>query len=593
MPEPMRRTRVDGWARVAERDGVEVWRGPGRGPAIVAAHGIQDTWAGFREVGALLPEHTLYSLTLPWRGGADGGWARSGTAAQWLRRALELVPEKPVALVGHSFGANAILAHLASAPPEEHPEAVVLAAPFYRPADYRLTRQLARRARAAFRKTIGDGLLLSLGRRAATLPPGIVGDMRAKLLDRVVGGNFPVFYAEFAASGTLDLSRITVPTLILAGGEDEGMTRGRAAALARDMPAATLRLRPSYGHFSHLAHPDRLSRDIGGWVATAEIPSPRGGPAVTTLLDGEPTSYTGRPRYEGANIRTWIGFKHFMYLAEEAILEYFRERHVGARELYLRHGLGLEIVDSSVQLPMTLELDEQVHVTVVSGQARPDQGAPFTVEMTVERDGADVTVLTGRVRVALVPVKESIATEPVPSFLAPYVVPEVAALRDQEAATLQIPEGATVEDVLGGPNAYLWSWRAPYTYCHFSDRLQHSAYVRTLEEVVDRFLHDRGLAIGDLLVERSWIPVVSRARVRMLSDVWMEETVHTVFTVEEVLKDRAYTARMDCYVRRGDEVVRTATATIMHGYAVSAGPDAGTLAVLDPATQAILLGRAS
>ena len=33
-----------------------------------------------------------------------------------------------------------------------------------------------------------------------------------------------------------------------------------------------------------------------------------------------------RPRYEGANIRTWIGFKHLMYLAEEAVLEWLRIR---------------------------------------------------------------------------------------------------------------------------------------------------------------------------------------------------------------------------------------------------------------------------
>jgi acyl-CoA thioesterase FadM len=143
-----------------------------------------------------------------------------------------------------------------------------------------------------------------------------------------------------------------------------------------------------------------------------------------------------------------------------------------------------------------------------------------------------------------------------------------------------------------GGNSFLWSWRIPYFECHFSDRLQHSAYVRTLEEVVDRFLADRGLAIGKLLDERGWIPVVSRARVRMLADAHMEEVLHTVFTVEEILRDVVYTARMETYVQRGGRLVQTAAGTIMHGYAISRGPAAGTLAELDNTARAGLLGGA-
>jgi acyl-CoA thioesterase FadM len=111
-----------------------------------------------------------------------------------------------------------------------------------------------------------------------------------------------------------------------------------------------------------------------------------------------------------------------------------------------------------------------------------------------------------------------------------------------------------------------------------------------MEEVVDRFLHDRGLGVGKLLDERGWIPVVSRARVRLLADAHMEETVHTVFTVQDFLKDISYTATVDHYVRRGDQLVHIATGTIMHGYAVSRGPQAGTVAVLDEATKNAMLG---
>ena len=38
-----------------------------------------------------------------------------------------------------------------------------------------------------------------------------------------------------------------------------------------------------------------------------------------------------RPRYEGANICTWIGFKHVNYLVEEAVLAHFRSRRGAGR----------------------------------------------------------------------------------------------------------------------------------------------------------------------------------------------------------------------------------------------------------------------
>jgi pimeloyl-ACP methyl ester carboxylesterase/acyl-CoA thioesterase FadM len=563
-------------------------------------HGIEDSWRNWNLLAERLEGYTVYALQMPWHGGNTYTWREGGSPARWLRRALEMVPEQPHALMGHSFGANAILEHLSTLEDVRDPgiAAVVLAAPFYRPAGFTLSEPLRLRSQAAFRRVLVDGLHLSLGEKASRMDPEIRSLMESKLLKRAVPAGFPVFYREFAASGHLDLTRITVPTLVLAGTRDEGLTPMRAAALDRAMPAATVRLRPDYGHFCHVAQADEMSRDAAGFLRDPRAARPtddsQGEPTVTELLDGEPTSYVGMPRYEGANIRTWIGFKHFMYLVEEAILQYFRDRGVGARSLYHTYGLGLEIVDSSVQLPVALEVDEQVYATVVSGKAKPGQGAPFTVSLTVERDGQTVTALKGKVRVALVAVKDGSGTEPVPAFLEPYVVPEVGALDNSQAATLTIEEGQEAADVLApeGSGAMLWDWRAPYYYCHFSDRLQHSAYVRTLEEVVDRYLYAQDLAIGRLLEERGWIPVVSRARVQVLSDIWMEETVHTVFKVEEILRDTMYTARMDCYVRRGDRLERAATGTIMHGYAISRGEKAGTVAVLDADVQAALLGGA-
>ncbi|MCP2235320.1 thioesterase family protein [Prauserella halophila] len=314
---------------------------------------------------------------------------------------------------------------------------------------------------------------------------------------------------------------------------------------------------------------------------------------MTTITDTEATTLEATPSYEGANIRTWIGFKHFMYLVEAAVLEHFRDNELGARELYHRHGVGLEIVDSSVQLPHVLEVDDDLEVVVEPAtRQKPGHGAAFTARILIRKSDDKVLALKGKVRVALIAEKDAPASEPAPSAVSGLVLDEVAALADADETALPISDGQDAADVLApqGSGAYLWSWRAPYFYCHYSDRVQHSAYVRAMEEVVDHFLHDRGLGVGKMLEERAWIPVVSRARVRLTADAHMEEIVHTVFTVQDFIKDMSYTATFDCYVRRGDRLVRTATGTIMHGYAISRGEKAGTVALLDEDTKKALTG---
>lgn len=297
---------------------------------------------------------------------------------------------------------------------------------------------------------------------------------------------------------------------------------------------------------------------------------------TTTLAAPATAGYVARPRYEGANIRTWIGFKHFMYLVEEAVLDWLREQGHGARELFHSHGLGVEIVDCSVQLPAVLEVDDEVRaqVTHVTGRR-------FTVQLSVRRDDRDVVVLRGKVTVALLVEADGPCHEAAPEHLAGLAAAELTEVTGPVEPRADLPTG---------PASLLWSWRAPYFYCHFSDRVQHSGFVRSLEEVVDRFLADRGISVGRMLRERSWIPVVSRARVRLLAPAHMEETVHTVFTVTDVLRGTMFDGRMDCFVERDGAFWPVATATILHGYAISRGPQAGSLAELDPEVCAILLG---
>lgn len=582
------------WHRVARTDPLEVWRGPGDGHPVAFLHGIEDTWRSWAAVAARLPGIRPYAVRLPWAAGETSRWWREADAAEWVGRALEAVPDTPQVVVAHSFGATALLRRLVTGPDPGIATAVFVT-PFYRPPEFALTESLRLRARGAFRNVLREGMRVTAGERLARLDERIVADMGGKFLERVMPELFEVFYDEFAASGSLKLAELAIPALVVMSSRDEGLTDGRARFLMDALPDTAVLARRRYGHFCHVEQAGELCRDIGDWLGHGSVrPGNHGGGSTVRLLDGEPTTLLCRPRYEGVNIRTWVGFKNFMYLVEEAVLEYFRDRGHGARSLYHRYGLGLEIVDSSVQLPMTLEADDEVCATVVSGTAKPHRGAPFSVRLSVEKADGHHTVLAGKVRVALVPVHDGSGEEPVPDELRPYVAGCVADLHAPERASIVVPDGVDDDDVEKlladrAGNAYVHTWRAGYFRCHFSDRVQHSAYVTGLEDVVDRFLHDRGLGIGKLLFDRAWIPVVSRARVQLLGDAWMDETVHTVFSVQDVLKDTIYTGTADSYVRRGRTLVHTATATIVHGYAVSRGPDAGSVATLDPETTSALL----
>lgn len=314
---------------------------------------------------------------------------------------------------------------------------------------------------------------------------------------------------------------------------------------------------------------------------------------VTTSLEGT-TSYTGHPRYEGANISTFIGFKSFMLLAEDAVLQHFRERGFGPQKLFTDYGLGLTIVSSSARLVETMHTDDVIGGTVTAGPPRPGTSAvPFAVRLTANHGGADVPVLTGKLLVSLVTERDGTAVLPVPGELAPFVVPRIG---DGTGTALPAADDAAAREALAASsgNDFRWKWPIPYYACHYYTRIQHSAYVKLLEEAVDRYLEHVGLPITGLLAQRDWIPVVSRARADLHADAYMGEVLQITFTVDDIIKDTLFTARMNCHVQRGGELVHVASATIMHGYVLARGAGAfSDLVTLDAATQQALLRRAA
>ncbi|MGP3973974.1 hypothetical protein ACTWQF_07965 [Streptomyces sp. 8N114] len=306
-------------------------------------------------------------------------------------------------------------------------------------------------------------------------------------------------------------------------------------------------------------------------------------PVAAKHLLTESTRVQLRPRYEGSNICTWIGFKHVNYLVEEAVLEHFRCAGLPARGLYEEHGLGVDLVDLDTRILHALHMDDSVDAEVVPATREGDTTLRFRVTLTLERDGRRVKAATSTVRVSLRTAEGPGAYAQPPSPLMPYTVPVLG--RHESApgpgghaaqsvgtapVTGQGPHAGDglLEQLTAGENAFGWKWRIPYPYCHFSERLQMSGYLRLMEEVVDLFLADRDISIRQLLEDRRWIPVVPHSRIQILDEVLMEEDLYTVYTVEEVFKNLTYTARMECYALREGHLVRTAAGRITHGYAV-------------------------
>jgi len=291
------------------------------------------------------------------------------------------------------------------------------------------------------------------------------------------------------------------------------------------------------------------------------------------------TTATVKPRFEGSNICSWIGFKHVMYCVEEGVLEHFRTQGLAPRPLYEDKGLCLEIVNSNVRILHALHMDDAVNVHVLPRTEPQDTEIKLGIEVMVKRDGKELKAVTGTVDVifrlddSMVTAHAGPAT-PDPR-LARYTYPRIRRGEPKSIPSLNLTRepgvvSPSVLSALGADktNSFVWKWHVPYFYCHYNDRMQHSGYLRLMEEVLDLFVADRGISIRTLLENKKWIPVVPAANLQMLDEAMMEETLYTVFTVEDIFKDTTYKSRMDCYVERHGGLVHTATGHITHGYAV-------------------------
>lgn len=296
----------------------------------------------------------------------------------------------------------------------------------------------------------------------------------------------------------------------------------------------------------------------------------------TASFDVLQSSLRQRPRFEGCNVGTWIGFKHVMYLAEEGVLEWLRSADLAPGKLLREHALCTEIVHSRLRLVHAIQVDDMVRIDVRSVTKAGEPEMTLSVNLVREDGTREEKLASGRVKLLFSPDEAGLGTSAAPPpQIEAFVRPSLTRGAPRQAPRVEAAPGASRADVEGAAlaavraahgGAFVWKWRIPYFYCHYTRRIQHSGYIRMMEEVVDRFLDDGDISIATMLRERRWIPVVLNADVEMLAEALMEETIFTVYEVEDIMKDITYTARMSCYALRGGELVPTAVGTISHAY---------------------------
>ncbi|MFJ4650570.1 hypothetical protein ACIP5Y_04745 [Nocardia sp. NPDC088792] len=276
---------------------------------------------------------------------------------------------------------------------------------------------------------------------------------------------------------------------------------------------------------------------------------------------------------EGANIRTWIGFKHFEYVVSDAIREYLTASGVDARQLIIDGG-AFEVVASRVALTSVIELGDRLTVRIVELIRVAADRLSAIVEIDNLRSAQ--RALKGRYQILLT----------APADDAGRFAPVLETLAEGPLAVAAKPRGGTLSgpETPAAADVFAHEWVVPYYYCERSEVLSYRGYVRTVETVVDEYLAHVGLAIPGLLAERAWIPVVAKYSFEILAPAPMGVRVRTFFKIEDVVGDAVFNASWATFAEQPAGWVCTARGEIQHGYAISRGAAAGSLARLDEAT---------
>lgn len=204
--------------------------------------------------------------SMPWRQGADPSWRDGPGAGASLNRVLEELGEPPTLLIGHSFGAGAVIEALCSPTPPPVSAAAVIAPP------YRMERRapswdLFKTAWSAYERQVERSLRARLQAPLPAEREDRFGDLVRRILDQQGPSWFLAAFDQMVASARWPLERVAPPVLVLVGHQDPGLFPDQLDALVTRLPDVELIVDPEVGHVPQVTHPHRLAAAIDGFAA--------------------------------------------------------------------------------------------------------------------------------------------------------------------------------------------------------------------------------------------------------------------------------------------------------------------------------------
>ncbi len=245
-----------------------VRRGDPLGIPVLLLHGVSDSWRSFEWMLPYLPpEVDAYAISVRGHGGSDK--PSHGYEMQDFARDIDGFMQRlgiPTAVVvGHSMG-SAVALRLALDYPARVRGLVLMGAMASWGANPPV--QEVAETVTSFSDTVDPAFIREFQLSTVATPvPGII----EVAVDESLRVPVHVWKEAFAGivhfDVTRDLSRITVPTLLMWGGKETFATRHAQEELLRGMKAARLVVFEHAGHAVHWEEPARVARDIAAFVA--------------------------------------------------------------------------------------------------------------------------------------------------------------------------------------------------------------------------------------------------------------------------------------------------------------------------------------
>ena len=257
-------------------------QGPDPAPVVLCLHGFPDDASTFDRLGAALAGAGYRVVAAYLRGyhpsPLEGQMGLAGMAQDAAAIAAAVSPDRPVALVGHDYGAQIGYAVLAEHPYRfsssvmlagVHP-AVIAANARRLPRQWWASRYIAffQLGRIAERAVARDdfGYVERLRRRWS---PGFAFEpAHAEHVRSTLRRSMPWPVAMYRAGGfDADREPISTPTLFVAGGRDgcslPDLARGQEALFTGPYEQQVW---PGVGHYPHLEEPDRAASAVLNWL---------------------------------------------------------------------------------------------------------------------------------------------------------------------------------------------------------------------------------------------------------------------------------------------------------------------------------------